>query len=44
MAPRAVHLVEKLLAASGLAILFDRHLGKCLLVHEGASRSVLRDP
>lgn len=40
----AVHLGEKLLAASGFAILFERYLGKGLLVHEAASRSVLRDP
>jgi hypothetical protein len=37
----AFHLVEKPLAASGLAILFECDVGKGLLVHRRVSRSVL---
>lgn len=38
----AVHLVEKLLAAGELTTLFECDLGKCLLLHGGASRLLLR--
>jgi hypothetical protein len=38
------HLVEKSLAAGGLAILLKRDLGKCRLLYGGASSSVLRSP
>ena len=37
----AVHLIEELLTAGGLAILLECHLGKSLLLHGRTSRSVL---